>query len=576
MASSGFCKLRWLLLLFTMVPWTPLSQAEVEKTAHNLAAPGLDKDGKSTNPCYFCHTPHNTVATRALWNRTVPGNTYKLYESSTLKAALNQPTGASRLCLSCHDGTIALDERPDKAKPRKSGILTGKASLGTDLSDDHPISFKFDSALSTVRQELVNPNLLPSSTKLDESGQLQCTSCHDAHEDLNPKFLVMDNRFSQLCLSCHLLTGWSSSVHAVSTATWKGIGLNPWAHADYKTVAENGCANCHHVHSAGRPEALLTFEKESKNCFACHNGNGGAKDVEREFRKLSAHPIERSEAIHNPKEDPRSMDRHVACSDCHNPHAVQAGRAGSASLPGSLKTVKGVNVSGATVAQASFEYEVCYACHGVKEQLRTALIRKDPVTNIRSAFDPGNASFHPVVAPGRNPNLGGLEAGYTPSTILRCSDCHNSNVASPVKGPHGSSYEPILEREYQIQDPSPESYQAYALCYKCHNRAALLSNPNAFPHKLHVVDQQAPCAVCHDSHGSRSSSHLINFMTRGKTGNTVVSSSKTGRLEYQNLGASQGQCYLSCHGSDHDPKRYPVPKSIQPGGVKSILDDWQR
>ncbi len=552
-------RLRWWLVFLAVVLFTAPLRAEVEKTAHNLAAPGLGKDGRATNPCYFCHTPHNVAAPRALWNRSVPGNTYKLYESSTLKATLNQPTGPSRLCLSCHDGTIALDEDPKKSRPRKTGILAGKSSLGTDLSDDHPISFKYDSVLSGMRGELMEPSILPSSTKLDETGQLQCTTCHDAHEDRNPNFLVMDNRFSQLCVTCHKIKNWSSSVHALSTATWTGLGRDPWSHTDYKTVAENACQNCHLMHSAGRPQGLLNLDKESKTCLACHNGGAGSKDVDRDFRKFSAHPVQQSESLHSPKEDPRGMTRHVACSDCHAPHAVQPARVGPTSLLGSLQGVKGINASGAAVAQASFEYEVCYACHGVNEQFRGAVIRKDHVTNTRLEFDSGNVSYHPVVAPGRNPNVGGLEAGVVPSSMILCTDCHNSDSSGLVKGPHGSSYEPILERAYQLQDPSPESYQAYGICYKCHNRGALLSDQSAFPHKLHVADKQAACAVCHDAHGSRSSSHLINFMIRGKTGNTIVSYSKNGRLDYQSLGPSQGQCSLSCHGIDHDAMRYPVP-----------------
>ncbi len=558
MGSRFASPLRWPLALVVVASLTTLAGAEVEKTVHNLAAPGLTKEGGTVNPCYFCHTPHSATAPRALWNRSVPGVTYKLYESSTLKARLNQPTGASRLCLSCHDGTIALDERPEKARSKQVGVLRGRASLGTNLSDDHPISFTYDSALSTTRGELADPAILPSSTKLDETNQLQCTSCHDPHQDRYQKFLVMDNRFSQLCRTCHQLRGWSSSVHATSTATWKGVVLNPGARAGYTTVAENGCANCHQVHAAGRPEALLNFDKESKNCFACHSSGSGSKDVGREFRKFSAHPVEQSESIHTPNEDLRSMSRHVACSDCHNSHATQAGITGRSAIAGALQGIRGINSSGSRVAHASIEYEVCYSCHGLSDQPRSAMVRKDPVTNTRLEFDLSNLSFHPVEGPGKKRDILGLEPGYTSSSVIACSACHNSDTPNISKGPHGSTYEPILEREYAVQDPSPESYKAYSLCYKCHNRAALLSPQSAFPHKLHVVDKEAPCAACHDAHGSRSSRHLINFMTRGKNGNMVVSPSSSGRLEFQDLGNSQGRCYLRCHGSDHDSKGYPA------------------
>ena len=209
---------------------------------------------------------------------------------------------------------------------------------------------------------------------------------------------------------------------------------------------------------------------------------------------------------------------------------------------------------------ASAEYEVCYSCHGLREQQEAQVIRQDNVTNARLEFDPGNDSYHPVVAPGRNPDVSGLEGGYTPSSRILCSHCHGSDSQGSgpgPRGPHGSAYPPILEREYLLGDDSSESSQSYALCYKCHNRALLLSDMNGFPHRRHVVELQAPCAVCHDAHGSRRNSHLINFMTATKSGTTVVESSGSGRRAFEDLGRLQGRCFLSCHGSDHDPKSYP-------------------
>jgi predicted CXXCH cytochrome family protein len=556
-----------LILLCTLFFLLPIA-GQVEKTAHNLAGPSVGPDGRPVNPCYFCHTPHNGTANRALWNRSMPGRTYKLYESSTLKARLNQPTGSSRLCLSCHDGTIALDENPAQTRPKHAGPLRGKASLGTNLSDDHPVSFTYDSALAVAKGELVDPAVLASRTRLDETGQLQCTSCHDPHLDRNPKFLVMDNKFSQLCRNCHAMRGWASSVHATSTGKWKGAGLNPWIRSSFDTVAENACGNCHSAHSAGRPQALLNYDTESKNCFACHNGNGSSRDIEREFRKFSAHPVEQSESMHDAREDPRSMLRHVACGDCHNPHAAQAAATGRGSAGRAPQGVRGVSATGSRVVQASFEYEICYNCHGSSNEFKTTVIRRDPVTNVRLAFDAGNLSFHPVVSPGKNHDVAGLEAGYTPSSTITCTDCHNSDSTNGTRGPHGSAYEPILEREYDLQDPSPESFRSYSLCYKCHNRAVLLSDQSAFPHRLHVVNQQASCAVCHDAHGSRSSMSLINFMTRSRTGGTVVSFSSSGRLEYENRGRSQGRCYLRCHGSDHNPKEFSASRARQINSAK--------
>src|SRR5262249_47779774 len=151
------------------------------------------------------HTPHNAKPTRALWNRDLPGITYQLYASTTMQATVNQPSGASRLCLSCHDGTIAMGKlrAPPQGEPFKLGAMTGRDVLGTDLSDDHPVSFVYDSALAIKRGDLVDPSSLAGAIKLDAEQQVQCTSCHDPHEDKRPKFLRASNVAGALCLTCH-------------------------------------------------------------------------------------------------------------------------------------------------------------------------------------------------------------------------------------------------------------------------------------------------------------------------------------------------------------------------------------
>jgi len=510
--------------------------AGVERTVHNLSVsgPGKYKAMRAVGTCTFCHTPHNANPTRGLWNRSLPGITYKLYESSTLEAKLNQPTGSSRLCLSCHDGTIALGNPRVGPKGIALGSLKGKTSLGTDLSDDHPISFVYDLDLAVRRGELADPLTLPKALRLDETGQLQCTTCHDPHTDKNPGFLAMDNRNSSLCVSCHRLKFWQASPHALSPATWKGIHPDPFSESRFKTVSENGCLNCHKVHAAAHPEWLLRSQDEEENCYVCHNGAVAKRDVEVEFKKFSFHPVEMSQWVHDPKENPFSMERHVSCFDCHNPHSSQ-------------QDVKGISLSGTEVAQSAFEYQVCYKCHGVSEQSFSSIRREDNVTNVRIEMEPSNPSYHPIVAVGRNPSVSGFEPGYTPSSIISCSDCHS---------PHGSDYDMLLKWEYRMEDLTSESYQSYSLCYRCHNRNSLLSGVSGFPHSKHVVDGRTSCSVCHDAHGSRKNPSLINFMVRDRTEKTIVSFSKSGRLDFQKVGMNHGRCYLSCHGSDHDPKEY--------------------
>ncbi len=543
-----------------------VAQTEIARTKHNLTASGpgtfRESDPKA-HLCVFCHTPHNANPTRPLWNRLLSGATYTLYGSSTLGASPTQPTGSSRLCLSCHDGTLALGalRRAPEGSAFTLGPLTGPALLGTDLSDDHPVSFVYDSLVATQDGELADPATLTGPVRLDGSQQVQCTSCHNPHEDRNRKFLRVDDRSGGLCTACHTRADWSTSSHATSAATWSGVGTNPWPHTPYTTVGENACENCHDPHSGGRPARLLNYAREEDNCLVCHNGQVATKDVAAQFVKASRHPIQSTEGVHDPTEDPVSMARHVECQDCHNPHVVNSSTATPPNVSGRLRRVKGVAAAGAVVAQASFQYEICFKCHGLREQTSPVVTRLDNTTNVRLEFDTANPSFHPVVAPGKNPDVPSLIAPLTTASQIFCADCHSSDTpATGGVGPHGSSIVPILIRNYPLlAPPVTESAAQFALCYGCHNRNSIMSDrdPSGFPHWRHLARGNVACANCHDPHGSRIFPHLINFMLRDRFGTTVAQPNRDGRLEFQDLGRFQGQCFLNCHGQEHAPRKYP-------------------
>ena len=544
------------------------ARTSIANTVHNLTptGPGAFKAPETAGLCVYCHTPHNASPQRALWNREMSGAIYQLYQSTTLKALVKQPTGSSRLCLSCHDGTLAMGRLrvPPKSGQPTLGFLTGRALIGTNLSGDHPISFAYDSALAATRGELVDPLGSGQTLHLDPNGELQCTSCHDAHDDTRPNFLRMDTRYGALCTSCHRPTGWAGTSHATSLATWNGVGTSPWPASLYPTVADNACAGCHRPHAAGHGKALLAQSGEAANCTICHAGTVATPNIQMqmEFAKPSRHPIETVEWTHTPKEDAATMTRHVACADCHNAHATDATTASVPNVSGKLKGVRGVNQSGALVTTASFEQEVCYKCHGLNSAITPGIQRQDNVRNARLQFDPVNPSYHPVAATGKNLTIQNLVPGYTASSQIGCGSCHNNDewTAGGTKpaGAHGSIYQPILEREYRTENTVVETPQNYALCYKCHERTALTTpSPGKFPHATHVVTDQASCAACHDAHGARQQPHLINFMLFDRTATAVVTPSTVQRrLEYI-PGAGGGQCYLMCHGHNHEPSTYP-------------------
>lgn len=168
--------------------------------------------------CEPCHTPHHTKPLPApLWNHQLSTATYTMYDSvysPTMDADVSpQPNGASKICLSCHDGTVALENYGDITDG--TIFLYGKELIGTDLTDDHPISFVYDTALSVKDGELFDPSIKPSgiigsvgsvNDDMLLQGKMECSSCHDVHNTravAGTKLLLKDNVGSALCLTCH-------------------------------------------------------------------------------------------------------------------------------------------------------------------------------------------------------------------------------------------------------------------------------------------------------------------------------------------------------------------------------------
>ncbi|MHC4064260.1 MAG: cytochrome c3 family protein [Planctomycetota bacterium] len=545
------------------------AQQRVSETVHNLSAtgPGMARAAAESQVCVFCHAPHNTSGVRPLWNRELPMTNYKIYESSTLDARPGQPTGASKLCLSCHDGTIALGSvlsRQDRI--RMSGgdyIPAGLSNLGTDLSDDHPISFFYTSGLAASDLQLASPVAMPAEVKLDSSGQLQCTSCHNPHDNSHGKFMVMSDEFGALCTACHQMDGWNASAHMSTSAAVTTARTGDWP---YATVAQNACRSCHRSHTAGGPERLLIHEAEEENCLSCHDGLVARSNILAELDKITAHDPRRYSGVHDPVETPLGSNVHVECADCHNPHAASAESYSTAYAPigGTLAKVRGLTTGAGLIEEARYEYEVCFRCHADSAvRLRSRVGRQVQEANLRLKFNPTSPSFHPVTVSSPNRDTVSLAPGLATGTMIRCTDCHNNDAGPGAggngpAGPHGSNYDFLLERNYTVRDDTNESEFEYALCYKCHQRSSILSDTSFSAHRQHIVDEMTPCSACHDPHGvsmtqsfGSDHTHLINFDTQ-----IVRPDSVSRRIEFRDLGTFSGSCTLVCHGAEHRNRTY--------------------
>ena len=194
-----------LILVLLIILSGRIAWADLNGSAHDFSS----KAWSGGQICTICHTPHNSqTAVVPLWNHGATTASFTLYSSPTFKASTTQPTGASRACLSCHDGTVALDTFGGKTG---TTLLAGRTLLGNDLSNDHPISFVYNSALAVSVAGLRDPSAAPSGLggtirdNLLFNDRLECASCHDVHNSHNQaNLLVKNNSGSALCLTCHV------------------------------------------------------------------------------------------------------------------------------------------------------------------------------------------------------------------------------------------------------------------------------------------------------------------------------------------------------------------------------------
>lgn len=117
--------------------------------------------------CVYCHTPHgsNAGVEAPLWNKPAYTGTYTSYSSTTIDGDVLAVGSVSIACLTCHDGTQAMDavvNAPGMGNGTGflgDGALMGAgevAMLGTDLSNDHPIGIQysgFDSGSGMVDED---------------------------------------------------------------------------------------------------------------------------------------------------------------------------------------------------------------------------------------------------------------------------------------------------------------------------------------------------------------------------------------------------------------------------------------
>ncbi len=520
--------------------------------SHNLSASGTGPVKGSMDPCLYCHAPHSGVqgGSSALWSQTLSTQVYTTYSSTTMHNTTQQPAlGAdSSLCLSCHDGTVAVGQTQPYGPQSMTGNMNPSDVFGASLQGSHPFSVKLPmvdapdlvSSLTTTHtttDPLKQVNLINSN--------VECTSCHTPHaqaiDQFSQNFLVRDGSNGQICLSCHEVNArsvggqtnplqqWSTGIHAQSgNKITNGPVLG-----SYTNVGQNACISCHMPHNSlagprllrGPVPSVTGMDSYTQNCMTCHNGGSNISpailNVYNEFAKIS-HPYPAGTNTHDTSETGLlNNNRHATCVDCHNPHASQQVTSFTTALPPLLRPsqsmVTGVSATDGTsvLNPAANQFENCLRCHGTssgKQSLTVfgylplwAVSGADPL-NVISQLQTTSTSSHPVMhdsnsalaQPSLLPymwNLDGKTQGRAMGVRLFCTDCHNSDDNREFggvgpNGPHGSIYLHLLERRYEFSQVAPPP---------AGGPGSLIQN--LFPNP--IVDPSAGgpyslCAKCHD------------------------------------------------------------------------------
>lgn len=216
---------------------------------------------KDQRVCAFCHTPHHSLGTGdtaettisvdgnvtvkqyavyyPLWSRALdPQADIISYTSETFNPTgifYDPLAGPSRLCMTCHDGTIAVDSYYGQAGGTASTgedelTMFGSGNFGIHknegLGNDHPVGFVYKDMVDNVDMEIkTSTNVFLNTSKTIESALakiegvgsvMTCASCHDVHngdavknvptgagESGRGYFLLAAQKDSAICLSCH-------------------------------------------------------------------------------------------------------------------------------------------------------------------------------------------------------------------------------------------------------------------------------------------------------------------------------------------------------------------------------------
>lgn len=448
-------------------------QSDVRNTKHNLSssgAAGNTKSSSETQVCVFCHTPHgaNASAVAPLWNRKIGGAadtaatyaaTYAPYSSESLDARMasiqagwsGQPLGSSKLCLSCHDGTIALgnvinapgsgfgsaiEVGGSTSTAMPAGTEGYTRNLGQNLANDHPISITYSTALTSQDGELRPLASMPlingthplvgtrgggqgsglgsstSGTGLYGStstrpvlplettsgtgggtGQMQCTTCHDPH--------IRETTLTTDAADAAVITK-ERNIKFLRRSRFQ-MAQPSESYSDANDII---CLSCHQKGNDGTAANSFSW------AYSSHANSNIATQAY-------------TSAAADTRQFPQGMPVwKVACLNCHDTHTVSGARR--------------LTRQGATSGVSKLE-ETCYQCHRLLAN--SILGNVDSVPDIYTDFQ--STYKMPLTNASEIHDIGGNNTTDCPGGIAKCgadmverqtllanrhaecTDCHN-------------------------------------------------------------------------------------------------------------------------------------------------------
>jgi len=291
---------------YAFAQWDPTSKASnlgsVVNTRHNLTQ-GYIAGGWSNwmdyarnnyaEVCVYCHTPHgaNSTIDAPLWNRTNKTNTYTLYSRQlTSGQAPTQPGLNSLTCLSCHDGTVAIDSIINMPTTQTTGYGGNYSSTQETAQNDTFLDAWTNQTGSGV--DPIDHGKIWSADSGDSTGPYNCNRCHATGNMWDiPDFRVFnigtdlsDDHPVGVQLPDPAVYDFNATTGTDGTLKFYDGNVNGRADTDEVRFYNTGdgyeveCASCHDPH--GAPSAgvgsvrIASFLRVDNNgstlCLTCH------------------------------------------------------------------------------------------------------------------------------------------------------------------------------------------------------------------------------------------------------------------------------------------------------------------